>query len=480
MAKDKFYITTTLPYTNSAPHIGFATEIIKADVIARWQSLVNKKTVIFNTGTDEHGIKIWQQAEEKNLSVEDYCRPYVDKFYQLKTALNLKVTNFIRTSEERHVLAVQKFWQLCLKNGDIYKQNYSIKYCVGCEMEKANSDLINGVCPFHPNRKLEEINEENYFFRFSKYEKKLLQFYQENPDFVWPKHRFKEIKNFVNSGLKDFSVSRLKEKMPNGIPVPGDDSQVIYVWFDALINYISTLAWPKATGQFANFWPGWQVCGKDNLRQQSAIWPAMLMSAGLVPPKQVLVFGFLTINGQKISKSLGNIIDPFTLVDQYGLDALRYYLLSDIPTFEDGDFSEENLKLKYRADLANGLGNFASRLSNLMEKNNVNLQLPADIKAPDQLFYNRLKGAIDQYRLNEALQIIWIKLSQGDEKLTKAAPWKNNDKAAVAQLLQSLAQDFYQVVYLLSVFLPTASEKIIKALKQKPLKKIPPLFPRLD
>jgi methionyl-tRNA synthetase len=474
-----FYITTTLPYTNSNPHIGFAKEIIKADVIARWQRLMGKE-VLFNTGTDEHGIKIWQEAKNNNLSVNDYCQPYVNKFYSLKSALNLTFTNFIRTSEEKHVLAAQEFWQRCLANGDIYKKDYRIKYCVGCEMEKTDSDLVKGVCPFHPNRELEEIKEENYFFKFSKFGDKLLAFYEKNPNFVLPKHRFKEIKNFVASGLKDFSISRLKDKMPNGVPVPGDNNQVMYVWFDALVNYISTLDWPNDLNNFSNYWPALQVCGKDNLRQQTAMWPAMLMSAGLTLPKQVLIFGFLTVNGQKIGKSLGNAIDPFILLNKYGDDALRYYLLNDIPTFEDGDFSEDNLKLKYNTDLANVLGNFASRLSNLIEKNNLKIRLEEDFKQPDEKFFKDLSECMSKYRLAEALHLVWHKLRVGDEKLTKAAPWKNDSKDEVANILETLAHEFYQVVYLAQVFLPTASRKILTVFEKGDIKKIDPLFPKIN
>jgi len=474
-----FYITTTLPYTNSEPHIGFAAEIIKADVIARFYKLLGYE-VVFNTGTDEHGIKIYQKAQQENKSVSDYCQPIVEKFHNLGNSLNLSFTNFIRTSDEKHKKATKQFWLKCLENGDIYKKNYQVKYCVGCELEKSDSDLEKGRCPYHPNADLELIDEENYFFRFSKYQKALLDFYDKNPSFVIPNYRLNEIKSFVKAGLNDFSVSRLKEKMPNGIEVPGDSEQVMYVWFDALINYISTLDWPDDEKNFNDFWPGLQVCGKDNLRQQSAMWPAMLMSADLKPPKQILVFGFLTADGKKISKSEGNTVDPFEMVDKFGSDALRYYLLTDISTYYDGDFSESNLKLKYQADLANVLGNFASRISNLIEKNNIEVEIEDDFKKPDNLFFDEFYQKMSDYKLGEALQVVWQKLRFCDEGLTKSAPWKMNDKQEIEKVLKDLVSQFYQAVYLSSIFIPQSSEVILKGLKKEKIKKIAPIFPKLN
>ncbi len=479
MNKNKFYITTTLPYTNSDPHIGFAAEIIKADVIARWHRLLGSE-VFFNTGTDEHGIKILQKAEEENLSVNDYCQKIADKFYKLKDSLNISFTNFIRTSEEKHHIAVKQFWQKCLDNGDIYKKNYKVKYCIGCEMEKTDSDLEKGHCPYHPSAKLEEIEEENYFFRFSKYQKELLEFYDKNPDFVIPEKKFNEIKQFIKRGLKDFSISRLKEKMRNGIEVPNDEKHVIYVWFDALVNYISTLNWPNDLEKFNSFWPGVQVCGKDNLRQQTAMWPAMLMSANLSLPKHVLVFGFLTVDGKKISKSENNTVDPFLMVDKYGTDALRYYLLTEIATFFDGDFSENNLKIKYTADLSNVLGNFSSRLTNLIEKNDININLEKEINKPDEVFYSDFSSKMSSFKIGEAINLLWDKLRDCDEKMTRLAPWKIEDESELKNVLQSLANDFYQAVSLATIFLPQSATTIKKSLEQEKIKKIAPLFPRLD
>lgn len=303
----KYYITTTLPYVNAKPHIGFALEIVQADVLARYHRLIDDR-VIFNFGTDEHGQKIYQKAQKENKDPKKYVDEYAAKFDALKNALNLSYDRFIRTSDTKHIKAAQHFWQLCAQNDDIYKKNYKAKYCVGCELEKTDSELEGGKCPLHPDQELEIIEEENYFFRFSKYQKPLLEFYKSTPDFVKPHSKYKEIVNFTEKGLKDFSISRLKEKMPWGIEVPGDSKHVMYVWFDALINYISTLGWPDGN-EYKQFWPGYQIAGKDNLRQQTAIWQAMLLSAGLTNSKQVFIHGFISVDGQKMSKSLGNVVD---------------------------------------------------------------------------------------------------------------------------------------------------------------------------
>lgn len=481
MQKNNFYITTTLPYINSEPHIGFAAEIIKADVIARYQRQQGK-TVFFNTGTDEHGLKIFQKAQELGLGVQEYCDLYSTKFRPLKESLNLSYDKFIRTTDANHQAAAQEFWRRCQANGDIYKKNYQVKYCVGCEMEKTDSELESGFCPLHPGRALENIDEENYFFRFSKYQKQLLALYRSRPDLVLPNSRLKEIETFVAAGLQDFSISRQKEKMPHGVPVPNDNNQVMYVWFDALVNYISTLGWPEdQTGNFSTYWPGTQVCGKDNLRPQAAMWQAMLLSAGLAPSEQILVFGFLTVNGQKISKSSGNTVDPFALAEKYGSDALRYYLLSEIPTFTDGDYSEEKFRLRYNADLANGLGNLSARISNLLEKNSLNTELQVDLTQKSfQLVKTNFSEAMSGYRFYEALQIIWEEIKVSDEILSREAPWKLSEKAKILGILKPLAQTVLNLAYLLEPFIPKAARLIQTQFLTPQIKKGGIIFPRLN
>ena len=275
MQKNKFYITTTLPYVNADPHIGFASEIVRADIIARYRRLLGDD-VFFNTGTDEHGLKIYRKAQEQGVDPQEYTDDYAKRFDDLKKSLNLSYDSFIRTTDEHHKTSAQEFWKRCDENGDIYKKNYSIKYCVGCELEKTESELDEkGFCEFHPGQDLEIIEEENYFFRWSNYGQKLLDFYEKNPEFVVPDFRFNEIKKFIERGLEDFSISRLKEKMPWGVLVPEDEKHVMYVWFDALTNYISCLGWPEDKQKFSEFWGekenrnAIQVAGKDNLRQQT-------------------------------------------------------------------------------------------------------------------------------------------------------------------------------------------------------------------
>ncbi|HPY08324.1 MAG: methionine--tRNA ligase [Patescibacteria group bacterium] len=480
MKNNNFYITTTLPYINSEPHIGFAAEIIRADVIARYERQQGRE-VFFNTGTDEHGLKIYLKAQEEGLSVNDYCDKYSAKFLPLKESLNLTFDKFIRTTDAHHIAAAQEFWRRCAKQGDIYKKHYEVKYCVGCEMEKTDSELVSGRCPLHPNQDLEIIKEENYFFRFSKYQEKLLDLYKSQPDFVLPASRLKEINTFVANGLQDFSISRQKDKMPHGVPVPDDDSQVMYVWFDALVNYVSTLGWPEDEANFLSFWPALQVCGKDNLRPQAAMWQAMLMSAGLPSSKQILVFGFITANGEKMSKSLGNVVSPFDLVAQYGSEAVRYYLLAEIPTFEDGDYSNEKFKIRYNADLANGLGNLVSRVANLLEKNEIKTEIKIDLT--DKNFSNTatdFKKAMNGYRLNEALHIIWDRIRACDETLSAKTPWKLSNKKEIAAILKPLAQDIVNIAYLLEPFLPSSAKKIQEQFLAPQIKKGAGLFPRLE
>jgi len=461
------YITTTTPYVNSDPHIGFALEIIQADTWARAQKLSGNE-VTFNTGTDEHGAKIYEKAMEQKKDPQTYVDEYAEKFKHLKELLNLSFTNFIRTTNPDHKKAAQEFWTRCAKNGDIYKDTYKIKYCVGCELGKTDSELEDGKCPLHPNREVDIIEEENYFFRFSKYQTQLLKLYNDHPDFVMPAHRLEEIRNFVTAGLEDFSISRIKSKMPWGIPVPGDEDHVMYVWFDALINYISTLGWPNDQENFEKNWPGVQVAGKDNLRQQSAMWQAMLLSADLPPSKQIFIHGFISMNGQKISKSTGNIVDPVELVNTYGIDATRYYLLREIPALDDGDFSYDRMEQLYDADLANELGNLVSRVTTMAAK--------------DELEITIKNGSIDEkiiemFGFNEALEQLWNEIKVINKEINDAKPWSLEAKNRKNHL-ETWLKKIHNLGLNLAPFLPETSERILKVTSGK-IEKIEPLFPRL-
>ena len=474
--KKNFYITTTLPYVNAEPHIGFALEIVQADAIARFKKLQGRE-VFFNTGTDEHGQKIYEAARKEKLETQSYCDKYAAKFDSLKKALNLSYTSFIRTTDAHHVQAAQEFWKVCDERGDIYKKNYRVKYCVGCELAKTDSELEGGKCPVHPNLELEDREEENYFFKFSNYQEKLLDFYQKNPEFVIPEKRFNEIRNFVESGLNDFSISRLKEKMPWGVDVPGDPDQVMYVWFDALVNYISALGWPENKKKFESFWPGLQVAGKDNLRQQSAMWQAMLMSAGLPCSQQILIHGFMTNEGRKMSKSLGNVVDPLKLIRDFGTDAVRYYLLKYVQPFEDSDFSLESFRETYNADLANGLGNLVSRTANMIE----NDQLEIKTKKPKA--GNKTGELIEQYQFSEALKEITGQITEADQLIDRTKPWQlaKVSKEKAAKVLTEVVEAILSVSLQLKPLLPETAEKIEKIFTAKKIAKpLEPLFPRIN
>jgi methionyl-tRNA synthetase len=365
-------------------------------------------------------------------------------------------------------------WKRCFKNGDISKKTYQSKYCVGCELEKTDSELTEGKCPVHPNLEIELIDEENYFFRFSKYQKPLLDFYGQHPDFVVPESKYKEIKKFVADGLQDFSISRLKAKMPWGINVPNDPEHVMYVWFDALTFYLSNLGWPDNEKMFSTYWPGTQVAGKDNLRQQTAIWQAMLMSARLPNSKQIYIHGFVSLNGQKMSKSLGNVVDPFELVQKYGTDAVRYYFLTKINPYEDSDFTYEKFEVAYNSDLANGLGNLVSRVAKLYEKAGL-----GGLKQ-DKLISQNTKTFLSKYQFDQALGCIWLLIRQLDQKLNEVAPWTKTENELVKVLEQfNFAGNILNLAYELQIFLPETAKKIENIFTADKIVAAKPLFPRI-
>ena len=486
MSTSAFYITTTLPYVNAEPHIGFALEIIAADAVARFHALKGER-VVFNTGTDEHGMKLYQKAMERGQTPQAYVDEYAATFHLLKEALNLSYTNFVRTTDAHHKAAAQEFWMRCLTNGDIYKKQYQVKYCVGCELEKTDSELENGACPIHPTYTLELIDEENYFFRWSKYQQPLLDLYQRDPDFVKPAFRLKEIQNFVAQGLMDFSISRLKAKMPWGVPVPNDPDHVMYVWFDALVNYISTLGWPEDEANFQASWPGEQVCGKDNLRQQSAMWQAMLLSAGLPTSKRIYVNGFITVNGQKMSKSIGNVIDPIKLTQEYGTDPVRYFLLREIVFGDDGDFSYERLKERYHADLGNTFGNLVNRAIAMSKKyfnGTVPMVDPEQCKRAEtgalwageeglRVIMAQTGEDYLAHRPDSALAMIWgsrDKVSSGlvdaNKYIEDTQPFKlvKTDPEAVARILYALLEACRWYAWLSHPVMPMISRRIFEQL----------------
>jgi len=475
-----FYITTSIAYTNALPHIGFALESIQADVIARYQRLLGKD-VFFLTGTDEHGIKIVRAAEKIGKEPQEFVSEITAQFKNLKGALNLSSDDFIRTTDKkRHWPTVEKVWRKLKENGDIYKKKYKGLYCVGCEVFVKERDLVNGKCPIH-QKEPERIEEENYFFRLSKYQKEIKDILEKEKVEIVPESRKNEMLSFVEKGLEDISFSRPRKSLKWGIPVPDDKSQTIYVWCDALVNYLSALGYDKNSKKFKKFWAVDVHCiGKDIQKFHCVIWPAMLLSLGLPLPKKILIHGFLTVGGQKISKSLGNIIDPFGLVKKYGTDAVRYFLLREIPPTEDGDFTYEKFEKRYNSDLAGGLGNLVARVITLaMKIKTQKLKIETLTKNPklkkeiDKAQRN-LRKRLDEFKFNEALIIIWKLISFCDEYIDKEKPWQasKNQKEVISNLLFAINE----MAKLLQPFLPETSEKILIAIKNK---KSEPLFPRL-
>ena len=491
MSNKSFYITTTLPYVNASPHIGFAMEIVAADILARYHRELGKD-VVFNTGTDEHGQKIYDKAIENKITPQEYVDEYAAKFDDLKKLLNLSYSHFIRTTDEHHIKAAQAFWLKCFENGDIYKKDYSVKYCVGCELEKTDSELEDGKCPLHANRELEIREEENYFFKFSNYEDALLKLYTDNPEFVKPAGKLKEIKSFVKNGLQDFSISRLKEKMPGGVPVPNDEDHVMYVWFDALTNYISTLGWPENSENFEKYWVEAgcvQIAGKDNLRQQSAMWQAMLMSAGVQPSKQILINGFINVDGQKMSKSIGNVISPSDMVDRYGIDGSRYLLTAIGPVGGDIDVTWERFDEMYTSALSNRLGNLVSRVAKLCERSglsfgNSNMEhgtsrRHSELDSESKTTQKYQSSKVEEYDLSGALEEIFEQVKAADAYIDETTPWKVEDEAELEKILTKLVGEIRSISLQLQPFLPESAETISEHFGHEKISAIEPLFPRL-
>jgi methionyl-tRNA synthetase len=476
--KNNFYITTTLPYVNAPLHMGHALELVRADTIARYKKLAGYD-VYFNTGTDEHGIKVYEKAKEKNLAVQDFVDQGFETFKnQLKMFGITEEAHFIRTTDPHHIKSAQHFWELVAKNGYIYKKNYEAKYCVGCESEKTDSELNDkGECMIHPGRPLEIIKEENYFFKYSAFGNKLLDFYEKNPNFIVPDFRFNEIKNFVTNGLQDFSISRIKEKMPWGIPVPGDDTQVMYVWFDALTNYVSTLGWPEDKEQFEKFWTNGnptQYCGKDNTRFQGAMWQAMLMAADLPNSYQIVVDGFITGEGGiRMSKTLGNVVDPRDIVSEYGVDALRYFLLREVSSFEDSPFTIERFKDAYNSGLANGLGNITSRILTMAENYGVSHLGSFELEKNNENLNN--------FDIKKYMDEIWEKIQNLDKKIQEKEPYKlfKTNKDFAIEIVTDLCTDLSIISNMLIPVMPETAKNILNLLTEfkKPEK---PLFLRKE
>lgn len=460
--------------------MGHAVEFIQADTLARYYRLMGSE-VFFSTGTDEHGQKVFQKAAEKGEDVQRYVDHYANEFQKLGDALALSNDNFIRTTDPAHQKAAQELWKRCAEKGDIYKKKYTGLYCVGCELFLKENDLEDGKCPHHPNLEPQEIEEENYFFALSKYEEYLTQ-YLSRDGVIVPEWRREEALAFVRGGLEDFSVSREKARMSWGVPVPDDDEQVMYVWFDALTNYISTLGWPEdADGKFKTFWAEGQtiqLAGKDQVRFQSIIWQAMLYSAGLPATKQIAYHGFINSGGQKMSKSLGNVISPYELVERYGTEATRFLLLRHVHPFEDTDVTWERLDEWYTADLANGLGNLVARVMKMAEDNLKNSVTPSP-----RFEYGKngvIEPSMEEFRFQDFMGFVWRQIGKLDEKITAEQPFKvikENPEKGKAMIVD-LVNGIWEIALMLEWSMPETSKIIKEAVLAN--KKPETLFARIE
>lgn len=471
----KYYVTTAIAYANAKPHLGHALEFVQADVLARYHNFLGDE-VRYATGMDESGLKNYRAAEKAGKETLIFLDEIAGLFQKLDETYDVVYTDFVRTTADYHKAASQAIWKAAEKAGDIYKKQYKALYCVGCESFRTASDLVDGKCPLHPNLTPEQVEEENYFFRLSKYQKKLIDFFRKNPDFVVPNERFNELKRFVESGLEDISISRPKEKLPWGIPVPDDPSHIMYVWFDALTNYISVIGFGQKDRdkEFAKWWPAdVHVIGKDIVRFHGAIWPAMLLSAGLPLPKQLFVHGFLSSGGQKMSKTTGNVIDPMEFAEKYGAEAARAFLVSEIPTLDDADVTWERFDAFYNGVLVNGLGNLLQRTLTLINNAKFKPKPGAKPSCADVFKY------IDEYQFHEACKAIWTLVGNANRQVDKEKPWElvrtTDGRQKLNKTLLSLYRQLETIGTALAPLIPQTSKRILRQLETLQPE---PLFPR--
>jgi methionyl-tRNA synthetase len=459
--------------------MGHALEFVRADILARYKTLMGYD-VYFNTGTDEHGIKIYDKAQSQGIDVQTFVDSGFATFKEQLSQFGIMDTiHCVRTTDAHHIAIAQEFWNRALTNGYIYKAPYQAKYCKGCESEKTDSELVNDECPEHPGQPLQHIDEENYFFKYSAFTDRLLAFYKQHPTFVVPDFRFTEIKEFVGRGLQDFSISRKREKMPWGIPVPNDDEHVMYVWFDALTNYVSTLGNPfSGDEKFNHYWVNGtptQYCGKDNNRFQSAMWQAMLIAVDLPNSHQIIINGHITGDGGiKMSKSLGNAVNPYDMIMEYGTDALRLFLAKEIGAWDDSPFTEGRLADAYQANLVNGLGNLLSRTLTMAQNYDVDCSA---IVFPE--FSTVAHAAYEIFDYTRVTTDIWQGVNALDKLITEREPFKvfkidpEKARSDVFEVMQGLAKISVQ----LQPIMPETAQKM-RTLIEKREKPAEPLFAR--
>lgn len=474
----KVFISTSIPYVNASPHLGHALELVQADVIARHHRLLGDR-VFFLSGTDENSLKNVRSAENAGENVADFVYKNYLNFYNLKEVLNISFDDFIRTTEKRHFDGAQKLWMACKK--DIYKKKYSGLYCVGCEEYYKEDDLIDGLCPEHKVAP-ELIEEENYFFKLSNYQEKIKELIEKDEVKIIPQSRKNEILSFINSGLQDFCISRTSERAKGwGIDVPGDETQKMWVWFDALSNYINALGYGSDDeSKFLEFWQNndlkIHIIGKGINRFHSVYWLAMLLSAGISLPKILFVHGYITVDGQKMSKSLGNVVNPYNLVEKYGCDAVRYFLLREIPALGDGDFTFEKFEKRYNSDLAGGIGNLLSRTLVMINKKNVIFN-----RNPEAIFVDKNREVDKKIKdnfiqFNDTLGEIWELVSFCDKYIEEKKPWAIEDKDENEIVFSNIIYSLKNMSQMLKPFLPHTAEKMEEQIKTfRP----EPLFPRI-
>lgn len=483
----KFYLTTAIPYVNANPHIGHALEYIQADVIHRYHQIIGDE-VFFASGADENALKNVQAAEKAGVEPKKFLETYSKIFQDFYKTLGAELNEFRRgTDQKLHWPGVQELWRRCDTAGDIYKKSYKGLYCVGCEQFYLPKDLINGKCPNHL-KEPDIVEEENYFFKLSKYQKDLERLIKTDELNIIPDHRKNEVLAFVERGLEDFSISRSNERARGiGVPVPDDPTQKMYVWFDALTIYLTAVGFGYDEKLRNTWWPAdLHVIGKDIIRFHCVYWPAMLLSAKLPLPKAVFSHGFITSGGQKMSKTLGNVIDPMGLIEKFGVDALRYFLLREISPFDDGDITIKRFKEVYNADLANGLGNLVQRVATLCDGLSFSfLTSPASHIPPKTYSLQKdVHSFIEQFRFNEALRLIWDQLHQLDQYLNSEHPW-DQEKKKKEEILRRILLGTdgipspIQVSLALEPFLPETSEKIKKIFSGPVVTAPRPLFPRV-